>query len=608
MPWNLPSLTSSQVSNFKSFLGLHGFQAIGRHYHKDISAYFSNDEVALVNEYGIGEHVFAAVYYPERASAVFKTIVNRVPEAEPSDLVAKAERFISAVVADLDAYDLTLVGFTATHVQLMASLCVARELKTLRSSIKILIGGLHFDEKYSLALLRHFEEFDFVCVGEGETPFLHLASSLRGDGQVAQVPRLAWRSPSGIVLNADNGQSLVCLAELPLPDISDYFTQSLLPGLEMAHAKVCVESARGCSWGKCTFCIEGIRRAAGYRVKQAAQVAQQVLDLTTQARTVDVVFTDPDMSGRRDVFEAITASGYNYRIEAEVSGLVDLSTLLAMRDAGMRSVQIGIESFSPALIRRFAKGVKLIHYIELMRWTRSLGIDLTYNIIVGAPFETQQDINISADNMKHLWFLSPPIISEFVVSVGSPIHKNYHRFGIDSLSSLPETECYPERIRNDLGPLLSFHAGFGYTISRSEDTTVEHDPLVRAVERWWEYARSGADCKIFAGPGFADIEYRVGDVIRHLKITDPTELAVLYACRTFARSLSEISSHIAGIADQMSTDSLSAVLATLVERGLLFASDNAYLTLPLTAAGTVEADGRVTSFDLPVSLLPTLGV
>src|SRR5262249_30626248 len=154
----------------------------------------------------------------------------------------------------------------------------------------------------------------------------------------------------------------------------------------------------------------------------------------------------------------------------------------------MRSVQIGIESFSPVLIRRFAKGVTLMHYIELMRWTKMLGIELTYNIIVGAPFETQEDIDVAVANIKHLWFLAPPIISEFVVSVGSPIHRNFRRFGIDTISSLPETDCYPGQIRDDLGPLLSFHAGFGYTVSREESAAVEHDALVRAVEDWWEYA------------------------------------------------------------------------------------------------------------------------
>ena len=122
--------------------------------------------------------------------------------------------------------------------------------------------------------------------------------------------------------------------------------------------------------------------------------------------------------------------------------------------------------------------------------------------------------------MKSLWFLPPPIISEFVVSVGSPIHKQYKKFGISSLSSLPETECYPESIRSALGPLLSFHAGFSYTLTDNDTDSIDHTGLVDAVRKWWDCARASSTCRMFRGPSFIDIEYKVGDLARHLHIDD----------------------------------------------------------------------------------------
>jgi ribosomal peptide maturation radical SAM protein 1 len=617
LPWNLQALTSSQVAGLKAYLAQSGFDVIGRHYHKDVVDYFDADEVSAVHEFGIGEHVFASVYFPDHADEIRRQISERVPTVDANRLTRQAARFVSDVVDDLTAKPLTLLGFTTTHVQLMASLCVARGVKERRPGTVILFGGLHLDEPYGRALLECFQEVDRVCVGEGEIPFRLLAGVTERGEDNEPIPRLVRREAGGSTsYGPPDPASFVRLAEVPAPDISDFFRHSLSAGDRGVHAKVCVESARGCVWGKCTFCIEGIRRAEGYRVKPAAKVVTELVAMAREANTVDIVFTDPDMSSRRDLFEAIAQSGLDLRLEAEVSGLVDLPTLIAMRNAGLRSIQIGIESFAPRLLRRFAKGVQLVHYVELMRWCRALGMELTYNIIVGAPFETQDDIDLAVATMENLWFLQPPIISEFVVSVGSPIHANYRRFGIAALDCLPETACYPDRVRESLGPLLSFHAGFDYhPVAGSPSLEVDHDALVKAVRKWWDFANESASCEMYRGPGFIDVEYRMGDITRHLHVIEPAEVAVLDVCRTYARSRAELIAHLPEFGVAVGADGtpgaggpegadlpsgspspcvgerrLEDVLRGLISKGLLFECDGRLLTLPVTPLRTVLND------------------
>lgn len=579
LPWHLHSLPSSQIAGLKSWLIQHGQEAVSRHYHKDVSSYFNNDEISIIHEHGIGEHIFGAIRYPERQDAFFDAIRERIPAADPESLVKKALDLARDITKDiLKVPDLRVVGFTTTHVQIMSSLCVAKMLKDICPTLVVIFGGLHLDEKFGQGLLESFPEVDYVCVGEGEYPLLNLVKSIHENGSYPTVSRLLNRGGHDTDSNKFSFNDLVNLNDRPIPDISDYIRHSLHGNTNAQHYKICIETARGCFWGKCTFCVEGIRRNQGYRLRSAALVINDILSLSRTAKTADIVFTDPDMSNRRDVFQAIAESGYTFRLEAEVSGLVDLPTLIDMQRAGMRSIQIGIETFSPRILRRFAKGVPLIHYISLMRYCRILGMELTYNIIAGTPFETQSDIDEAIENMKKLWFLSPPIISEFVVTIGSPIYNNLDSFGIAALRPLPETSCYPSQVTEKLGPLLSFHAGFQYDSDSPDRIPPDYTNLFSVVRDWWDHFNSNADCRYFRGPDFADIEYKIGDSARHLLLEDPLELLVMDTCRTFPKNISDLYAISSRHADR---ESVIRTLKSLSDRGLVFITSEKCISLPL---------------------------
>lgn len=580
MPWNLHALTSAQIGGLKSWLVSRGHKAVGRHYHKDVLNVFNADDVSLIHEFGVGEHVFGAVRFPERRDLFEQAIRERAPGLNVKAVIDAAMRFVAAAVDDLlEIEDLELLGFTTTHVQVAASLCVAREVRARRPGVVTILGGLHLDHRFGAGLLECFDEIDYVCLGEGEGPLLALADALESGDSSPKIARLLSRDAAG-VSPGPGVCDLINYAQAPEPDIDEYFDHGLLgPPGSPGHVKLCINTARGCAWGRCTFCIEGIRRGEGYRMRTPAQIVEEIGRLSRRAGSADIVFTDPDMSNRGDVFEAIAECPHDFRLEAEVSGLVDLDGVLAMERAGMRSIQIGIETFSPAILKRFAKGVKLFHYVELMRYCRILGLELTYNIIVGAPFERAQDLEEAERNMRKLWFLPPPVLSEFVVSIGSPIYSNADRFNIAALSPLPETACFPEPVPEKLGPLLSFHAGLEYERKVAADPPLDHSGMVDAVERWWRYAEAGASCRALLGPGFADIEYLVGDTSRHLRIDDPVQLAAMQACRTFARSFEALEAAVAAAGlDAALTETAISELET---EDVVFVSDGMCLLLPL---------------------------
>ncbi|MFD0568126.1 hypothetical protein ACFQ0T_01075 [Kitasatospora gansuensis] len=125
MPWNIEQFTSLQIATLKSYLVKQGVSAT-RHYHKDLLDYVGGEERHHVHEYGYGEHLFGALYYPDRRSDFVEAIKRRfdTPPLEP--LLDRLHTYCEDVVRDLLATGAGLVGFTTTHVQVMSSIYIAR--------------------------------------------------------------------------------------------------------------------------------------------------------------------------------------------------------------------------------------------------------------------------------------------------------------------------------------------------------------------------------------------------------------------------------------------------------------------------------------------------
>jgi ribosomal peptide maturation radical SAM protein 1 len=545
MPWNMPDVASVQIGQMKAFMREQGWVAHARHYYKDIVSYVGIETTLEILNHAVGEHLFAAVHFSERR----KLFANIVAERMGADFdfdrcVAQLDRFLDDAVSGLETIDFGLVGFTTTHVQLMSSICMAARLKKARPGLKTVFGGLSLYGEQARELVRLFDAVDYVVVGEGEVPLVRLLEAVAGQRPLSEVPSLVY-GDAGQVLESTQVQR-ACLDELPRPDYSDFLAHGDGANSVVPYMQVCVEAGRGCKWGKCSFCIEGLSSRQGYRSKSAERVRDEILAQMQQWRTLDIIFTDPDMAERGDVFGLLAETGVSMKLTAEVSGHVSRETLRKMRDAGLEVVQIGIESFSPNLLKKFKKGVRLIKYVELMKWCDELGMRLVYNVIVGAPFETQEDVDVAVDHMQQLYNFAPPLVSHFVVSVGSEILSDPAKYNIARVIPSPELSSYPEEVAKGVGALLSFHAGYGF--EPIEARVVNYERFDKTLAQWHSLAKRGFRMRGRIGIGFLDIEMQIGqDEAEHVVIVHPVERAVYALCAPCARSLTVLNKLLVGV-------------------------------------------------------------
>ena len=578
LPWQDPEIVNLQIASLKSFLSSRGWCADALHIYKDIYAYLDIETYKLITELLIGEHLFAALYFSDANSAIIKSLEDRVKDypINIQQVLDALQRLVEDAVSEIGDSHYELVGFTTTHLQTMASLCVARELKQRFANTPyvtpyVTLGGLALQGPLALSICKQFSEVDFVITGDGEFSLNSLLEKLATGADLSTSPNLVYRQ-NGVVLQSPVFSEAYSLDDLPAPDYADFFSRRCANGDEL-HPKLNIETVRGCRWGRCTFCIESTlpRSRGGTRKKSVNNVLAEIESLMEKHRITDFVFSDADASGRSDVFKALAEAPYDVSISAEVAGFITRDKLINMKNGGISSLQIGIESFSENVLNKFEKGVPLINYVYFMKLCKELNLELTYNVIVDTPFETQYDVDIAAQNMRALSLFTPPRLSKFVVSYRSAIEATPSQFGIKRLRVSEDLAGYPEAISDSIGPLISYHGGHSW--DGVANCNADYSDFNRALDEWNVVAELERELVARRGIGFTELIWRIGDVEKHIHLSEALDCAVYEFCCQKPRKINDIYTHLPAWTAEQIDESLSE----FVSAGLMFSSENKYL-------------------------------
>ena len=104
-----------------------------------------------------------------------------------------APQFLTWAMTAFDWSQYTVVGFTSTFDQNVASLTMAKLIKDLYPDVRIVFGGANFDGEMGLEYFRAFPWIDYVVVGEGEEVFLPLVKKILTGHEESIPPGVAHR-------------------------------------------------------------------------------------------------------------------------------------------------------------------------------------------------------------------------------------------------------------------------------------------------------------------------------------------------------------------------------------------------------------------------------
>ncbi|HEY2495753.1 MAG TPA: RiPP maturation radical SAM C-methyltransferase [Candidatus Angelobacter sp.] len=405
-----------------------------------------------------GEFVFAPAVFDEvRPFADFKSVVTGavkpyddvfLQQIEHARNLSPAFIYKCAAELDLDQYD--IVGFTSTFQQNLASLAMAREIKRRAPHIITVFGGANFEGEMGIELHRRFPFIDVVCSGEADDLFPELVRRLRCLEPVHEMGGVTCRLGGETVTGSTPQTFITNLNQLPYPDHADYFrdfyasrSQSLI------RPEVTMETSRGCWWGQkhhCTFCgLNGLSMT--YRSKTADRAYREIKHLVSMYHGFDIFNTDNivDLRYFNELFPRLHAEGLKIQLFYETKANLKKSQLLVLKNLGSNSFQPGIESLSSHVLALMDKGVRGIQNVQLLRWSREMSFDVSWNIICGFPQETPEDYRQITRWVRAIPHLQPPlVVTRFRLDRFSPMFKDPEKYGIANVRAYRGHQiCYP---------------------------------------------------------------------------------------------------------------------------------------------------------------------
>ena len=603
-PWPLFNRPSIQLGTLKAFLQRELPQARvdAHHLYLDFAESLGYAVYRTISERNwLSEACFAALLYPERI-----TLIERFWKRHSKglalrgdfrkickDLRAASDRLLAS--ASWSSY--RLIGFSICYGQLTSSLYFLQRIKAAAPDTSVVVGGSACAGEMGSSLLRTFPAVDFVVSGEGEQPLLHLVRRLSQPHLPADpepVPGLLTRhaAPASAL-----GQ-MPDLDHLPVPDFSDYFERlSAMNPEKRFLPRLPVEMSRGCWWRKtsvdrkprgCAFCNLNVQWK-GYRAKSPEKITAEIRSLVETYQVLSLSFMDNLLPPIRlkDLFQRIAGLGKDLRLFGEIRATTTREDLLAMADAGMVEVQVGIEALSSRLLKKLNKGTTAIQNLEIMKHCEASGLPrLTSNLITHFPGSDGDDVKETLENLPYALPFRPLKATPFWLGYGSPVWSDPGAHGIRKVRNHTYyAHLFPEGVLGTLVLMIQSYRG-----GVKEQQRLWH-PVKKAVEVWRKTygalhrtPASGPVLSYQDGGDFLIIrERRDGqdDMTHRLR---GTSRGIYLFCEE-NRSLRDILQRYPGFGEEK----VLPFLAMMVDKKLMFREGERYLSLAVPIRGYAKS-------------------
>lgn len=555
---------------------------------------------ALANSYPaprlLGEWVFSGTVFPDfhpdhdaflaSLDPVKGGLVTSQEELIETvwELRREALDFVDELARQIVESAPSIVGCTSTFTQNLASLGLLRRIREIAPDIITVMGGANCEGVMGQTLLNHFPWLDYVVSGEADDLVAPFFSGLLREGRdLSKVPHgvLARSAPTGV--GPVPRATVRSLDELPVPDFDDYFQTVDSLGLSQGiEPSLPIETSRGCWWGQkhhCTFCgLNG--HGMGFRSKSPDTALNQFHELSGRYGCRQFMMADNilDMSYLKTVLPELAAHPQVYDIFYETKANLKRSHLEACARAGVRWIQPGLEALSDPLLELMDKGTSALTNVQLLKWSRELGIHVTWLALFAFPGDQIQWYEDMLSWVPRLLHLQPP---QGVIQVGfhrfSPYFEQADKYGIHPVPEPGYAYVYPLTQQEVSG--LAYFFTDPTQASRAERlVALLSGPLLDWKRRFWQ--RRPILAMSDDGDEVSILDTRHGGLPRRCRISGVAR-EILLRCDSIMgreRLIRELGHP---------PDTVGSAITELEELGLLLCHNGQLLSLPV--AGDIPA-------------------
>lgn len=292
-----------------------------------------------------------------------------------------------------------LICFTAVSTEYHFITNLAQYIKKSYPNIFLLIGGPHVSLNPGEAVS---DNFDALCIGEGEYPTLELVSQLEKNIQPSNIPNL-WIKNGVTIEKKPPRPFLQDLDNLPFPD-REMWQEWIDEEPDAGHSLLL---GRGCPF-QCTYCcnhaLRNLANGLYVRFRSPDNIVKELKEISVQYPNKDNIYLEVETIAANKDWVMALCSGlqclntalntpFSYTANLRITPHLDVATLFAaFKKANFSTINIGVESGCERVRREILKR----HYsnqdiINAVKLARRYDLKVCFYNLIGIPGETYKD-------------------------------------------------------------------------------------------------------------------------------------------------------------------------------------------------------------------------
>lgn len=313
-----------------------------------------------------------------------------------------------------------IVAFSCYIWNITQTLELARKMKALNPSVRILLGGPEVSYDWQDVIVR--PEVDFIITGEGETPFREF---LYAWPEIGHLSNLVSKTDQGEIRYFSNPVTF------ELENYRHIRPWQYDPPEDLRSKVLYVETSRGCPY-KCEFCLASLDNKVRYLPDE--HIKQTLLHLMEHGRVIK--FLDRTFNMKRDftidIFTFILANHrpgnvFQFEITADILHPDIIRFIQEKVPPGLFRFEIGIQTVNQKAnleVSRKQNFDKTKGIIQAL----SDKVEMHLDLIVGLPLERWEDIKFSFEEVFKLF--APELQMGFLKFLkGTPVREKYEQHG-----------------------------------------------------------------------------------------------------------------------------------------------------------------------------------
>lgn len=344
------------------------------------------------------------------------------------------------------------VGITAmTGHQIFHGLHASRIVKEFSEGVPTVWGGMHVTLKAEESIQHPF--VDIVVKGDGEWVFRDLVRTLAAKKPLDGVGGIFWKE-NGKVQQNQEAAPLVLDQTFPYPfelvDVENYVSpgEYLFPGIKRVLPFM---GSRGCPFN-CTFCSEPVLTKV-YKMMKPEIIHERTAYMAKKFKLDMILFYDEEFFVNKKwaarVGELINGE-FKWWTQTRANDLLKVD-LKKLEKCGLYVTAPGLESGSNRILKFIKKQEVVEEYHKANRALAETGILTMYNLMMGFPTETREELYETIDFSMELMKENPNAyihsLSLFTPLPGTELTQQSKAFGYNEPTDL---ESWVETSRHNL--------------------------------------------------------------------------------------------------------------------------------------------------------------